>query len=204
MNAQVLDFFKSHYAPGRVCLVGSHDPLYELIRVGQSGLTPDGKPSKWNHTFLMGDRRGTREDIFILESDIHLSFQEMQFINGPQESKIEKWCLDSLDYASVLGMDLSQSEQRALVDTGIDLAYDVRYSYPVAGLFGTLWAIVSSTIARKNIFGSKYAIQCATMVRLCYQAIGKDPLTGMMDSLSNTSPERLYQSGLWTFKKEWP
>lgn len=204
MNNQVLDFFAANYAPGRIGLVGSHDPLYELVRIGQSGLTPNGKPSKWNHVFVMGDRRGTKGDIFILESDIHFSLQEIQFINGPQESKIDKWCLDSLDYACVLGMNLSASEQRKLIDTGIDLAYDVRYRYPVAELFGTLWAIITKSISRKNIFDMRYAIQCATMVRICYQAISKDPLSGMMDSVSNTSPERIYQSSLWTFRKEWP
>lgn len=107
MSTQVLDFLGTHYAPGRVCLVGSHDPLYELIRIGQSGLTPDKKPSKWNHAFLFGERRGTKGDIFILESDIHFSLKELQFINGAQESKAEKWCLDSVDYACVVGMNLS-------------------------------------------------------------------------------------------------
>jgi hypothetical protein len=203
MNTQVLDFIGTNYAPGRVCLIGSHDPMYELIRIGQSGLTPDKKPSKWNHTFLLGERRGTKGEVFILESDIHFSLKELQFINGPQESKAEKWCLDSLDYACVLGMNLSQLEQQNLVDNGVDLVYDVRYRYAVAELFGTLWAILTKTISRKNIFDKKYAVQCATLVRMCYQAIGKDPLSGMMDDLSNTSPERIYQSSLWTFRKEW-
>lgn len=90
-----------------------------------------------------------------------------------------------------------------MVDNGIDLVYDVRYRYSVAELFGTLLAILSKTISRKNIFDTKYAIQCATLVRTCYQAIGKDPLTGMMNDLSHTSPERIYQSSLWTFKQEW-
>jgi hypothetical protein len=90
-----------------------------------------------------------------------------------------------------------------VVDSGIDLAYDVRYRYAVAELFGTLWAILTKTLSRKNIFDTKFAIQCAMLVRMCYQAINKDPLTGMMDDLSNTSPERIYQSSLWTFKQEW-
>ncbi|MEK9137994.1 MAG: hypothetical protein AAB393_12785, partial [Bacteroidota bacterium] len=79
-------FFRQNYSPARVCLVGLTDPLYELIRIGQSKITPDGKRSKWNHAFLMGERRGGlgKEKIFILESDFHFSFKEFQFINGPQ------------------------------------------------------------------------------------------------------------------------
>ena len=124
-------------------------------------------------------------------------------INGPQESNIEKWCLDSLDYACVLGMKLTPDERDRLIGTGVDLAYNKQYRYPVAELFGTLWAIVTKTIARKNVFDSDHAIQCASTVRMCYQAIGKDPMKGMPDALSNTSPERMAQSDKWTFRKEW-
>ncbi|MBI5464860.1 MAG: hypothetical protein HY966_07920 [Ignavibacteriales bacterium] len=203
MNTDVLTFFELNYAPGRVCLVGSHDPLYELIRIAQSGLTIDGKPSKYNHAFLMSERRGSEQKIFILESDIHFSAKEFQIINGPQESLLEKWCLDSLDYACVLGMDLAAGEQRKVIEQAVDLTYDVRRRYPIAELFGTLWAIITKTMGKKNVFDDQYAIQCATMVRLCYQAINKDPLQGEIDDITNTSPERLAQSTRWTFRKEW-
>jgi hypothetical protein len=122
MNTQALDFFRQNYAPGRVCLVGLTDPIYELIRIGQAKITPDRKRSKWNHTFLMGERRGSpgREKLFILESDFHFSWREFQFINGPQESLLEKWCKDSIEHACVLGMDLKPEEQRKVLSTGID------------------------------------------------------------------------------------
>jgi hypothetical protein len=205
MNTQALDFFRQNYAPGRVCLVGLTDPIYELIRIGQAKITPDHKRSKWNHAFLMGERRGSpgREKLFILESDLHFSWKEFQFINGPQESILEKWCKDSIEHACVLGMDLKPEEQRKILSTGIDIAYDERYRYPIKELFGTLWAMLTGTLHKRNIFDEKYAIQCATFVRMCYQAIGKDLLVGSTDDLSNTSPGRLSQSAVFTFRQEW-
>jgi hypothetical protein len=153
----------------------------------------------------MGERRGSpgREKLFILESDFHFSWREFQFINGPQESLLEKWCKDSIEHACVLGMDLKPEEQRKVFSTGIDIAYDERYRYPIKELFGTLWAMLTGTLHKRNIFDEKYAIQCATFVRMCYQAIGKDPLVGSTDNLSNTSPERLYQSSMFTLRQEW-
>src|SRR2546422_507687 len=79
---------------------------------------------------------------------------------------------------------------------------DLHLRYPVGELFGTLWAIITRRLAKKNIFDDKHAVQCATFVRMCYQAIGHDPVTGAVH-LTNTSPESFYQSQLFTFRKEW-
>ncbi|MDP2885983.1 MAG: hypothetical protein Q8P51_13285 [Ignavibacteria bacterium] len=205
MNTLAFEFFRQHYAPGRVCLVGLSDPMYQLIRIGQSKITSDKKRSKWNHTFLMGERRGAtgKEKIYILESDIHFSWKELQFINGPQESPLEKWCKDTIEHACVLGLDLTPDDQKKLNDRGLEIAYDPRYRYPVGELFGTLWAMLTGTLHKRNIFDEEYAIQCATFVRMCYQAVGKELLVGSSDSLSNTSPERLHQGNVFTFKQEW-
>ena len=199
MNAQVFEFFTQYYEPGRVCLVGATDLLYEIIRVSQSGLTPDGRPSHWNHSFVMGERRsGT---IYIMESDMHLSLKRLQFINGPQESKLSKWCGDTVEHACVLGMNLTVAEQEAILTKAQQLCYDERYLYPVGELLGTLWAIITNTLDKKNIFDEKFAIQCSTFTRMCYRSIGKDPLSGSTDDLSNTVPERLFQSHQFTFRQ---
>lgn len=205
MNAQALDFLTRNYAAGRICLVGLTDAMYELIRIGQAKITKDGKPSKWNHTFLMGDRRGSpgKQTIYILESDIHFSWKKFSFVNGPQESPLDKWCKDTIEHACVLGMELTPPDQQKAIGKGLEIAYDERYKYPVGELFGTLWAMLTNTLHKRNIFDEKYAIQCATFVRMCYQAIGKDPLVTSTDDLSNTSPERIWQSPGWTFRAEW-
>ena len=202
MNTKVRDFFYHNYRVGRVCLIGSNDPVYELIREGQSGLTPDGKASKWNHAFLMGSRR--EEVIYICESDIHINLKRFRLISGPQESRIEKWCEDSIEHACVLGMHLSQAQEDGLLAKALELCYDEEYSYPLAGLVGTLIAIATNTVNKKNLFNDKHAIQCSTLVRMCYQSINADPLKGMMDDLSNTSPERIYQSTQFSFREELP
>ncbi len=178
MNGSVLNFFRQHYAPGRVCLIGSANPLYKLIRDGQSRLTIDGKPSRYNHTFLMGLQRDDGwgdGGIYIYESDLHISVTEWEVRNGVMESRIAKWCLDDLEYAAVLGIDLSQDETHALLQKALWYAYDDKHLvYPVGELFGTLWAILTGNLSKKNVFDNKHAVQCATFVRTCYRDIQKE------------------------------
>jgi hypothetical protein len=206
MNPHALSFFSQHYAPGRVCLVGCSDPIYKLIREGQQELTPDGKSSKWNHTFLMGSKRDdgrTDGSIYIFESDLHASVQDWEVKNGVMESRIVKWCRDDIEYAAVLGIDLSQSETDSLVRKALELAYDENHlRYPVGELFGTLWAIITGKLKKKNIFDIEYAVQCATFVRICYQSIQHDIVEGSVH-LTNTTPETIYQSPVFSFRQEW-
>jgi hypothetical protein len=205
MNKEAFDFIRKHYAPARVCLVGLSDPLFQLVRMGQSAITPDHARSKWNHAFLLGEQRGWLwwKRTYILESDFHFSFRETQSIDGPLQSRLEKWSTDSIEHACVLGMSLTSGEEQKVLAKALEIAHDERYRYPVRGLFGTLWAMVTRRLRRRNIFDMKYAIQCATYVRMCYQAIDKDPLAGSTDDISNTSPERLSQSPLFTVRHEW-
>lgn len=205
MNRQAFHFIRRHYAPARICLVGLSGPLYELVRIGQSKITPDHARSKWNHAFLLGEQRGWlwKKRTSIFESDVHFGFPEFQFMNGPQESLLEKWCKDSIEHACVLGMSLTSKETQEVLAKASEIVHDRRYRYPVEGLFGTLWAMRTGTLHKRNIFDMKYAIQCATYVRMCYQAINKDPLAESTDDISNTSPERLSQSTLFTIRHEW-
>jgi hypothetical protein len=205
MNKEAFRFISKHYAPARICLVGLSDPLYELVRMGQAKITPDHARSRWNHAFLLGEQRGLfwRKRIYILESDFHFSFRRAQFINGPRESLLQKWCKDSIEYACVLGMALTAEEEQKVLAKASEIAHNKRYRYPVEGLFGTFWAMRMGTLYKRNIFDMKYAIQCATFVRMCYQAIDKDPLVDSLDDISNTSPERLSQSALFTVRYEW-
>jgi hypothetical protein len=205
VNTEAFNFIREHYAPARVCLVGLSDPLFELVRMGQSDITPDHMRSRWNHSFLLGEQRGLLwwKRISILESDFHFSFRKAQFINGPRESLLQKWCKDSIEYACVLGMALSRKEEQQVLAKASAIARDKRYRYPVGGLFGTLWAMRAGTLHKRNIFDMKFAVQCSAYVRLCYQAINRDPLAGSTDDISNTSPERLSQSTSFTVRHEW-
>jgi len=205
VNKEAFRFIRKHYTPARICLVGLSDPLYKLVRMGQEKITPDHARSRWNHAFLLGEQRGWlwRKRTYILESDFHFSFRRAQFINGPRESLLQKWCKDSIEYACVLGMPLTAEEEQKILATASEIAHDKRYRYTVEGLFGTLWAMVTGTLHKRNIFDMKHAIQCATYVRMCYQAIDKDPLVDSTDDISNTSPERLSQSALFNVRYEW-
>ncbi len=206
MNQKVLDFFQQNYAPGRVCLIGSASPIYKLIRDGQSKLTKDGKPSKYNHTFLMGLQRDDGwgdGGIYTYESDLHISVTEWEVRNGVMESRIVKWCLDDLEYAAVLGINLTEQETNALMRKALGYAYDEQHLvYPVGELFGTLWAILTGKLNKRNVFDNKHAVQCATFVRTCYRDIQKEIVTDGTD-LTNTSPEVISQSSVFTFRQEW-
>lgn len=206
MNTAVLNFFRNNYVPGRICLVETNDIMGKLIRDAQGELTTDKKPSKWSHVFVMGSQRddGMNDgSIYIFESDLHVSPVEFQVINGPQESRLVKWCRDSVEHACVLGIAMTDEEQKAVLRKGLGLADDDRMEYPVLELFGTLWAMLTNHLREKNIFNDRYAIQCATFARECYRAANKDPLPRSDASLSNTSPEKIYQSTLFTFRTEW-
>jgi len=204
MNQKALSFFQQHYAPGRIGLVGARDAVGMLIRNGQRGLTADGNASKWSHTFIFGDRRNDgRSDgsIYIFESDLRVDPKHWQVLNGAMESRVVKWCGDEIDNACVLGMNLTPQETSRIVSEGLRLAYDDQHlQYPVGELFGTLLAILTGRMGRRNVFDDRYAVQCATYVRMTYQVIGKDPLTGETH-ISNTSPEKLYQSTKFTFRQ---
>jgi len=206
MNPQALGFFRQHYLPGRICLVGCADLIYMAIREGQRKLTTDGKPSKWNHTFIMGSTRDdgrTDGSIYILESDLQVSVQEWQVKNGAMESRLVKWCRDDIEHAAVLGIDLSSSEKSSIVRKGLELAYDENHlRYPVGELFGTFWAIITGRLSQKNIFDLDYAVQCSTLVGMCYKSIGKDIVVSSIDP-TNLTPELIYQSPIFTFREEW-
>jgi len=206
MNPEVLRFFNENYSPGRVCLIGADDFIGKLIRFGQSSITPDKKPSLWSHAFLMGEkRRDGRDDgsIYIFESDLYADTKSWQVYNGVQESRLLKWCKDSIEHACVLGMDMTQEKQTALLTKALEFAYDEKHlRYPVGELFGTLLAYITRRFNKKNIFDDKYAVQCATFVRMCYQYIEKDFLPEDID-LTHSSPETIHQSQIFSYRKEW-
>jgi hypothetical protein len=105
--------------------------------------------------------------IYIYESDLHVSVPDLEVKNGVMESRITKWCLDGLEYAAVLGIDLTQRETESLLRKALWYSYDEHHLlYPVGSLFWTLWAIMAGQLSRKNIFNSTQAVQCATFVRL--------------------------------------
>ncbi|MBN1153519.1 hypothetical protein JXB12_01220 [candidate division KSB1 bacterium] len=206
MNDELITFFIKYYRKGRICLVGANDVIGMLIRSGQAGLTPDKKPSQWSHCFIMGDRRQDgREDgsIYIFESDLHVSTKTWEVLNGVQESRLIKWCGDNVEHACVLGIKLSKKKTNEMIRQALFWSYDDNHlRYAVGELFGTLWAILWGKLRKKNIFDDRYAVQCASFVRMCYQNIGKDILNGPVD-LTHTSPEAIHQSKVFNFRKEW-
>lgn len=209
VNQELVQFFVQHYAPGRVALVGATDLIGRLIREGQAGLTEDRRPSRWSHTFLLGM---TREDgrgdgnVYIFESDLRVSTSEWQIENGSMESRVVKWCRDDIEHACVLGLDLSAAQRDAVVRTALHYAYEYEAEhlrYPIGELFGTFWAILTRRMNKRNIFDERFAVQCATFVRMCYRdGVGVDPIPADV-ALSNTSPEAFYQSHLFSFREEW-
>jgi hypothetical protein len=177
-----------------------------LIRDALAGITRDKGPSKWSHAIMLGEKRddGLNDGgIYIYESDLCVNSDKWQVMNGSQESRLTKWCKDSIEHACVLGIDLDEDKKKSLLRKGLELSYGENLKYPVGELFGTLFAIITGKLNKKNIFDDKYAAQCSTFVRMCYQGIGCEIITDGTD-LTNTSPESIYQSNVFTFRKEWP
>jgi hypothetical protein len=207
LNEGLLGFFVSHYARGRVALVGANDLVSEAVRAGQKKLTPDGKPSLWSHAFIMGewrpDRRGPGPTMgwspYVFESDLHIQPQRLQLRNGAQENWIGKWCGDHVDHAAILDFDLTEGEQDLVLATALQLC-DEQIQYPILELVGTWLAIVTSRLWAANPFDDPHAMYCSTFVRHCYREAGRDFLDQDV-SVSNTAPEHIAQSG--PFAAEW-
>jgi hypothetical protein len=154
---------------------------------------------------MMGEKRDNGSNgggIFIFESDLCINLEKWQVMNGSQESRIVKWCQDSIEHACVLGLDLQELEKKYLLRKGLELAYSENLRYPIGELFGTFWAIVTRKLKKKNIFDDKFAAQCSTFVRMCYQGINREIILDGTD-LTNTTPESIYQSNIFTFRQEW-
>ncbi|MBW2038902.1 MAG: hypothetical protein JRI46_04785 [Deltaproteobacteria bacterium] len=207
MNEDLLHFFISNYGRGHVVLVGASDLIGEAIRVGQCKLTPNGGPSLWSHTFIIGemrpDQRGpghtTGRSPYLFESDIHIDPRRAQLRNGAQENWIGKWCRDDIEHAAILNFDLSRSEQDTVLGTALQLC-DEQLQYPILELVGTWLAIVTRRVWAPNPFDDPHAMYCSAFVRYCYQQTGRDFL-GDEIALSNTAPEHIAQSG--PFQAEW-
>jgi len=207
LNEALLGFFVSHYARGRVALVGADDFVSEAVRAGQKKLTPDGKPSLCSPVFLMGelrpDRRGPGAMIgrspYIFESDLQIQPQRVQVRNGAQENWIGKWCGDHVDHAAILDFDLTEGEKDLVLATALQLC-DEQIQYPILELVGTWLAIVSRRLWAANPFDDPHAMYCSSFVRHCYRDAGRDFLDQDV-SVSNTAPEHIAQSG--PFVAEW-
>ena len=207
MNPHLLDFFASNYGRGRVAIIGSSDWIGEAVRAGQAGLTPDGQPSLWSHTFILGelspDRRGQNQAVghnpYIFESDLEVNPLKAQLRNGAQENWIGKWCRDDIEHAAVLDFGLGGSEQDAVLGTALQLC-DEQMQYPLLGLVGTWLAIIMKRVWAPNPFDDPHAMYCSAFVRYCFQRAGRDFLSAAV-ALSNTAPEHIAQSQ--PFLVEW-
>ncbi len=207
MNTNLLDFFVSNYGRGRVALIGASDWIGEAVRAGQAGLTPNGKPSLWSHTFILGelrpDRRGpnqaVRRDPYIFESDLEINPLKAQLRNGAQENWIGKWCRDDIQHAAILDFSLAEGEQDAVLGAALQLS-DEQLQYPLIALVGTWLAIITRRVWAPNPFDDPHAMYCSAFVRYCSQRAGRDFLTAAV-ALTNTAPEHIAQSQ--PFLAEW-
>jgi hypothetical protein len=123
MSQTALEFFNTHHVAGSVCLIGANDAIGRLVRAGQAAMTPNGQPSLWSHSFLMGERRGdgrTDGSLYMFESDLQVSVKNWEVQNGAMESRPAKWCGDPTEHACVLGMNLSAAESGQVVTKALE------------------------------------------------------------------------------------
>ncbi len=191
INHKLYDFFKEHFQPARICLVGTNDFIGQAIRMAQSSLTEDKKMSKWSHAFLMGTQR---EDgsYYIFESDLDVKMWEFKVRNGAQESRLEKWCKPEVEHAAVLDFYLTEEKVEIVLSEALRLVQE-QILYPIGELLGTWFQILVKKMWLPNPLDDEHAMYCSSYVRYCYQKAGADILNEDVH-ITNTSPEHIWQS----------
>ena len=183
------DFLRSA-GPGHVVLITMKSFIHDLVCSGQAAITPDGKPSQWGHTFMIGR---SREDgqTRIYESDIWFSRSGLK--NGAQENTLAKYGKDQKNRRiCILDFHLTETEIDAVIaEAQREIALGVQY--PVLELIGTLWAYISRTFRRPNPLDLERASYCSTFVNDCYAKV--EPIVpGEVAHRTNVSPEHIHQS----------
>ena len=200
-NPKLLKFFTDQFKPGNVGLIGTGDFIGKAIREAQRKLTPDGKASQWSHAFILGDlrwdRRGPKQartqSPYLFESDLKVNLLKPQLRNGAQENWVGKWCSPDVETAAVIDFGLTDPERDDVRASALQLVEE-QVLYPVQGLLGTWWAIVTDRQWQKNPLEDPHAMYCSSFVRYCYQEADRD-FMGSAVALSNTAPEHIAQAG---------
>ena len=122
-----------------------------------------------------------------------------QVRNGAQENWVGKWCLDSVEHAAVMDLELTETRQDIVLGTALQLCGD-QSQYPLLELVGTWLAIVSDRQWKINPFDDPHAMYCSAFVRHCYREADCD-FMGVDVDLSNTAPEHIAQAR--PFFAEW-
>lgn len=207
VNQKLLDFVRAHYAPGRILLTGSTGEVGMLFRTSLGGMTPDHYPSKWSHTALLGPLRDPNDSnsVVVYESTIRLYPRPWNLQNGAQESDLFESCTNDVDHACILEAPLSAGARDSLLAVAKRMANDTgptHYRYPITGLVGTLWAMITRTVGAPNIFDDPTAMQCSSFVRLCFRNAGCEIISGATE-FKHTSPETFFQSSRLAHLAEW-
>ena len=187
--SQSLDFLQSA-GPGNVVLITKKSFIHDLVCGGQASVTPDGKPSKWGHVFMVGIRQ-ENEQTRIYESDIYLSRGRLK--NGAQENPLDKYDDDGKNRRiCILDFHLNEDEVAAVIaEAQREIALGIQYA--VLELFGTLWAFVSRTFRLRNPLDLERASYCSSFVNDCFAKV--EPIVpGEVAHRTNVSPEHIYRS----------
>jgi hypothetical protein len=202
VDPEVLGFFSANWSPGAIGIVGTDDAIGMVIRRLQGPLVPDGKPSWWDHCFIMGelrrDRRGPKATVayspYILESAYGADFPMQENRGGAQENWVGKWCGPEIEHAAVVDFGLTDAEREQVLASALHLASEhVRYS--ISELIGTWIAIAWRQLALINPMMKTHSMYCSAFVRYCYLRAGHDFITDYV-SMTNTTPEHIAAAGL--------
>ncbi len=202
LNPKLLDFFKTHYKPGIIGIVGSKLTIGMAIREAQKAITVDGEASLWSHAFIFGDMRLDRrgqgrtksKSPYIFESDLKVDMFKPQLRNGAQENWIGKHCRERVENAAVIDLGLTDDQRDDVLSIALQLV-DEQVLYPIQELLGTWWAIITKKEWRENPVDDPHAMYCSAFVRYCYSEAGVD-FIGPGVSISNTTPEHIAQAGI--------
>ncbi|HLY74799.1 MAG TPA: hypothetical protein VKU80_11835 [Planctomycetota bacterium] len=178
-----LEFLKKYAKPGCVGLLGGNSPVDRAIRLGQSGLDDEAKPSLWSHAVVFQGERIDGQS-WLIESDLDLGKGQLR--NGVQENRIDKYA-DEKDWPNlgVLDLGLREKDAHRIIVAGLDLVAK-RTKYDLHGILQTYWAMMRKTLDQGKEKDSRF---CSAFVRAVFHHAGIDLIPGI--AVQHTLPEHV-------------
>ncbi|HEY3294715.1 MAG TPA: hypothetical protein VGL38_04720 [bacterium] len=189
-DPNLLEFWRTYAAPGRIGLIHINFVAAKLINWGEKWVTPTGEPSPWTHVFMFTKpRRGMP---WIAESDFHVPLPGfLPKPDGPQENPVQKWSSTTIDRAAVVDTGLTH-EQFEAAEHAAQHLMSSGYSYRFAELAEAWVAMLKHDLTYVSPLHRDDSMHCGHFLRECLSAAACDPFgPGVLPH--NTVPELFAQ-----------
>lgn len=181
-------------------LLGQRDIPGHSLRVAQSMLRWDARPSLWSHAFLIADRIGPKAAIAearVWEAPLHS--RSGQFPrperNGVGSVELGQYGNPRIDANAALIAVKMTDKDAALVRERADAPNHDRLRYNLWESLGIWQGYLWSQGARPNPLREGVPIVASSFVEMAYEAINLDLTPGA--SIRNSAPEHIWNAAVW-------